>query len=79
MNKTMKVKSLRTKKSELEGTIIKTEKSLHLDSGDLDAHSGQKSQYAKELETAEDKLQELTLHVSSVNKELAMKKRNGKP
>ena len=68
------IMSLRTKKSELEGTIIKTEKSLHLDSGDLDAHSGQKSQYAKELETAEDKLQELTLHVSSVNKELAMKK-----
>jgi len=68
------ITKLRTQKGEIEGTIIKTEKSLHLDSSDLDAHSGQKKEFAIELNKVEDELQTVMLELSGVNKSLAMKK-----
>ena len=58
-----KITRLRELKANLEGDIIKTEKSLHLDSGDLDANKAYKEELQKkhkvvadQLKTMEDKI-----------------------
>ncbi|MBW2992495.1 chromosome segregation protein SMC [Candidatus Woesearchaeota archaeon] len=66
-----KISELRTKKAGLEGEIIKIEKSLHLESGDLEASKNQKSVYKETLEDIEEKIEKINTQISEVNKELA--------
>ncbi len=65
---------LRKEKAELEGEIIKTEKSLHLDSGDLDANKLQKDDLKNKLKVTEDGLSEVQGSVSVINRSLAQNK-----
>jgi len=65
------IDDLRKKKAELEGEIIKIEKSLHLESGDLEASKNQKSVYKETLKDIEGKLEKIGEHISEVNMDLA--------
>jgi len=62
---------LRNLKAELEADIIKTEKSLHLDSTDLDVSKQEKNKISGELKEIEKKLETTQQEVSVKNKELA--------
>ncbi|MFH1276046.1 MAG: chromosome segregation protein SMC [Candidatus Woesearchaeota archaeon] len=66
--------SLRNKKAELEGEIIKLEKILHLDTNDLDASNDYKKELQEGLKGVNDKLQDLQKKVGLLNKELAEQK-----
>ncbi|RMF55784.1 chromosome segregation protein SMC [Candidatus Woesearchaeota archaeon] len=66
-----KIQSLREKKAELEGEIIKAEKSLHLDSSDLSVNKKLKEELKKDLAEVEKKLSSLQTKISSSNSELA--------
>jgi chromosome segregation protein len=65
------ISSLRNKKSELEADIIKLEKTLHLDTNDLDASAELKKELAKKLKVVDDELAKLQKDVTSINKDLA--------
>lgn len=60
----------KNRKSELEGEIIKGEKSLHLAGTDLDATSEKESSLKAELKSVEAELKELSSTVSKKTKEL---------
>jgi chromosome segregation protein len=62
---------LREKKANLEGGIIKKEKSLHLDSDDLKASVQLKEEFFKEIKIIEKELNEKINIISSINSELA--------
>lgn len=51
-----RITRLRELKANLEGEIIKTEKSLHIDSGDLDANKAYKEELQKKQKIATDQL-----------------------
>ncbi|RMF06400.1 chromosome segregation protein SMC, partial [Candidatus Woesearchaeota archaeon] len=69
-----KIGELREKKAELEGDIIRIEKSLHLEDSDLEASLEQKKELERELEEADKKLFEIESSISSMNSELAQMK-----
>ena len=66
-----KIESLRTLKANLEGEIIKTEKSLHLDTDDLEASKDYKSQIKEQLTKATKDLEEIQETISIHNNDLA--------
>lgn len=71
-----RIDELRKKKAELEGEIIKIEKSLHLESGDLEANKNQKAVYKETFDDIEEKIEKVNEQISEVNKELAQFKIN---
>ncbi len=66
-----KISSLRNKKSELEAEIIKTEKTLHLDTSDLDASQEQKQELKNNLAGINQKLSSMQKNIISINRKLA--------
>jgi len=68
------ITELRTKKAHLEGEIIKTEKSLYLDSTDLEASKDKKESLGKYVGEVDDKLRLAQEKISTLNKELALVK-----
>jgi len=69
-----KITELREKKASLDGEIIKTEKSLHLEPTDLEVNKAKKEECKKEMESAEKQIDEAVGKISIVNKELAQLK-----
>ncbi len=70
-NNENQISSLRNKRSELEAEVIKLEKSLHLDMGDLDASKEQKKELSGRLVEVDQQLLSIQKNISLVNKELA--------
>jgi chromosome segregation protein len=68
------ITELRNQKANLEGEIIKLEKSLHLESSDLDASMQAKSEFEKELKQIDKKLDGLQDSISSSNSQFAQLK-----
>jgi len=66
-----KITKFRSRKAELEGEIIKTEKSLHLENGDLEASKNQKSVYKETLDDIGEKIEKVSSQISEINTELA--------
>lgn len=66
-----KIQRLRELKANLEGEIIKTEKSLHLDSADLDASKALKDDLKKKAVETDKELRGITDRVNLQNRELA--------
>jgi chromosome segregation protein len=67
----LEIDSLRKLKAELEGEIIKLEKSLHLESGDLDATNSIKKELKNKLIEVDNELRQVQFKVSNINRELA--------
>ncbi len=65
------IASLRTKKANLEGEIIKTEKSLHLEATDLEASEERKDNLQKHEKEIDKKIQLVQEKANVLNKELA--------
>jgi chromosome segregation protein len=65
---------LRELKANLEGDIIKMEKSLHLDSGDIDANKKVKSELNTKLKKIDNDMDGVMSKVSESNRELAQNK-----
>ncbi len=65
------ISSLRMKKSELEVEIIKLEKTLHLETSDLDANSDAKKEMKKRLEQVDQELAQIQRDITNTNRELA--------
>jgi chromosome segregation protein len=65
------ITDLRKKKAELEGEIIKTERSLHLESGDLEASKNQKTIFQDTLKDIDEKIEKITSQISEMNHTLA--------
>ncbi len=66
-----RIAELRELKANTEGEIIKTEKTLHLETGDLDASKNQKGVLGTELKDIDEKLDKITDDVTEKNRELA--------
>lgn len=64
------IQELREKKANLEGDIIKSEKSLHLDEDDLSASQGYKDELLKEQRDAEKSLENVQRNIAESNKKL---------
>ncbi len=62
---------LRTQKAELEAEIIKAEKTLHIESGDLDADKEEKKKIKTEIKELEVKTDDTTALIQQKNVELA--------
>lgn len=62
---------LRTHKADLEAQIITLEKTLHIDSKDLDMNKDEKQRLQQESKDVERKLDDLIAQVSQANRELA--------
>lgn len=65
------ISRLRALKAELEGDIIKTEKSLHLDSDDANLDSDTKKNLKNKLNDLEDQLDDIQDEIGDKNRELA--------
>ena len=65
------ISSLRNLRAELEAEIIKLEKTLHLDTDDLDATSEIKKELSNKLKEVDQELEKIQKQVSLINKELA--------
>jgi len=65
------ITELRDKKANLEGDIIKTEKSLHLEPSDTEASKQKKTELEEKENQAESEIQKASQKISNVNKELA--------
>ena len=70
----LNIDTLRQEKAELEGEIIKFEKSLHLESGDLEASMSKKEGLNKELNETDTALKEVLSKITKLNRELANNK-----
>jgi len=68
------IASLRNRKATLEGETIKMEKSLHLDTTDLDASKEKKENLEKSEENVDERISLVQEKVSTLNKELALVK-----
>jgi len=64
------IDNLRKEKADLEGDIIKDERSLHLESGELDSSQKKKEDLAKEIDQAGTKLIEVEDELSEFTKEV---------
>jgi len=69
-NNEMRIEELRKEKAELEADIIKLEKSLHLDSADLDANKKEKESIASQLKEVEKQLEVLRKGLVDKNTDL---------
>lgn len=65
-----KVHEMRKEKADLEGDIIKTERSLHLESGDLDSTTQKKDNLKEDISKAESELISVEDNISTVTTEL---------
>jgi len=65
------ISTLRKMRSELEAEIIKLEKTLHLDTHDLDATSGLKNELKEKLQKVSTGLNHVQKRITSINRELA--------
>ncbi len=65
-----KINELRRKKGELEGDIIKREKSLHLDTSDLDANKREKTLLNEEIKKIDKELSKIEEQVSRSNESI---------
>ena len=65
------IASLREKRANLEGEVIKLEKSLHLEGSDLEATKQSKKELQKGVEEVDNELQEVQNKISELNKSLA--------
>lgn len=68
------IAKLREEKATLEGEIIKTEKSLHLDTSDLESSKEVKKEFNEKLKTASTELNKIQENISEVNRALAQLK-----
>ncbi len=66
-----KITSLREFKAGLEGDIIKVEKGLHLESGDLEASKAIKEQSQKRIAEVSKQIDDVMSNISEINRELA--------
>jgi len=64
------ISKLREKKANLEGEVIKKERSLHLERGDLEADENTKQELKEELKTIEKEKEILSSQIDEVNKQL---------
>jgi len=64
------ITELREKKAHFEGEIIKSEKSLHLEPGEIDISKREKSEIKKNLAEVEKEITEVNKKIQDVNKEL---------
>ncbi|MBI2666234.1 AAA family ATPase, partial [Candidatus Woesearchaeota archaeon] len=65
------ISGLRKKRAELEAEVITLEKTLHLDTADLDASEDTRKQSQQQLKNAEEKLLQLGKEITAANKDLA--------
>ena len=65
------ISSIRNMKAELEAEIIKLEKTLHLDTGDMEATSDLKKELQSQLKNIDNELGGVQKNVSTINRELA--------
>jgi len=65
------ISSLRLKKSELEADIIKLEKTLHLDTNDLEVSGDTKKELQKRLTEVDNELAKIQRDITTINKDLA--------
>jgi chromosome segregation protein len=65
------ISTLRTQRAELEGEIITLEKTLHLNTGDMEASTGLQKELQKQLSDVDQQLSGLQKQVGSLNKDLA--------
>ncbi|MGV8141509.1 MAG: chromosome segregation protein SMC, partial [Candidatus Woesearchaeota archaeon] len=65
------IERLRQLKSNLDGEIIVMEKSLHLDSNDLDVNKKQKQELRKQITDIDKKLEDIISKTSEKNRQLA--------
>ncbi|MEK6938352.1 MAG: AAA family ATPase, partial [Nanoarchaeota archaeon] len=73
------ISSLRLKKSEWEADIIKLEKTLHLDTNDLEINNEAKKEAQKRLQQVDQELNQIQKDITSINKllgDLKEKKQN---
>jgi chromosome segregation protein len=68
------IEKLRTGKAELEGEIIATEKTLHLESSDLESSAKQRTELETAVKDADKKLREIQNNITGLNKNLAENK-----
>ncbi len=66
-----KITELRNKKATLEGEIIKSEKSLHLEAEDVDVDKKQKENLLKNLKDSEAEIAKVNKELQACNKDLA--------
>jgi len=66
-----KIQDLRTKKAELEGDIIKNEKSLHLDTNDLESSLKYKKDLENKINNVSKELDEIIENITFKNRDLA--------
>lgn len=66
-----RIAALRGQKAELEGEIIKAEKSLHLESGDADVSKKTKAQLSAELKKTIQELEGPESRIAELNKKIA--------
>lgn len=69
-NNETRIEDLRKEKAELEGEVIKLEKTLHLDSADLDADKKEKEAIAVELKNVDAETEKIRKELIEKNKEL---------
>ncbi len=62
---------LRTKRGELEAEVIKLERTLHLDTADLDASHDLRKELQGQLKSVEKELENIQRHISIINHDLA--------
>ncbi len=65
------ISSLRKIKSELEAEIIKLERTLHLESSDLEATGGLKKELNQSLKQVDEQIVSVQKEISQINRELA--------
>jgi len=65
------ISALRNSKGELEGEIIKLEKTLHLETGDLEATASLKKELNDQLKEIDHNLNTVKTKVTEINKDLA--------
>ena len=65
------ISTLRNQKAELEAEIIKLEKSLHLDTGDLEANQNLRKELQNNLKDVDSNVSNVQRQVSLLNRELA--------
>lgn len=68
------IASLRKEKADLEGEIIRMERSLHLESSDLDASKQQKKELKEKLKDVDKKIDELHSQLTKLNSSIAASK-----
>ena len=65
-----KISELREKKAVLEGGIIKSETSMHLESGDMDVNKHQQKEFKIKEKEIDDEIKKINDKISEYNKEL---------